>query len=118
MTLRQWRINEGEAGLCTVVETEVYLRSAERMMDRAEQDAVVDYLAADPLAGDLIPGAGGIRKVRVPLAGRGKRGGGRVLTFFVKGKAVYLLLAYAKNEQANPTPEQARLLRHFVETLF
>jgi hypothetical protein len=116
--VRQWRIDEDGSGLCTVVETEVYLRSAERVMDREERDAVVDYLAANPLAGDLIPGAGGIRKVRVPLAGRGKRGGGRVLTVFVKGRAVYLLLAYAKNEQANPTPEQARLLRHMVETLF
>lgn len=54
----------------------------------------------------------------MPLAGRGKRGGGRVLTFFVKDRAVYLLLAYAKNAQANPTPEQARLLRALVETLF
>jgi hypothetical protein len=74
--LRQWRMGRYGSNLCTVVETEVYLRSAERVMSREERDAVVDYLAANPLAGDLIPGAGGIRKVRVPLAGRGKRGVG------------------------------------------
>lgn len=96
----------------------MYLRSAERVMDAEERAAIIDHLASHSLAGDLIPGTGGIRKVRVPLAGRGKRGGGRVLTVFVRDKAVYLLLAYAKNAQATPTPEQARLLRHIVETLF
>lgn len=66
MTLRHWRISEDETGLCTVVETEVYLRSAERVMDREERDAVVDYLAANPLIGDLIPGAGGSARCGCP----------------------------------------------------
>jgi hypothetical protein len=118
MNIRHWRIAEREILRWTVVETEVYLRSAKPIMDEEERAAVIDYLAAYPLAGDLVPGAGGIRKVRVPLPGRGKRGGGRVLTFFVKGKAVYLLLAYAKNDQANPTLEQARILARMIETLF
>ncbi|MDP4026789.1 type II toxin-antitoxin system RelE/ParE family toxin [Methylobacterium sp. NEAU 140] len=103
--------------LLTVVETEIYLRSAERVMDAAEREAVTDYVAAHPQDGDVIPGSGGIRKIRVPLSGRGKRGGGRVLTFYVKDRAVYLLLVYAKADQENPTPEQARVLRHLVKTL-
>ena len=107
-----------ETPLHTVVETELYLRSAERVMDADERGAVVDYLAANPQAGDVVPGSGGIRKVRVPLAGRGKRGGGRVLSFLVTDRAVYLLLAYAKGDQANPTPEQSRALKWLVEDLF
>ena len=87
-------------------------------MREDEQSAVVTYIAANPQIGDVIPGTGSIRKVRVPLAGRGKRGGARVLSYFVSGRAVYLLLAYAKNEQANTTPEQARVLKRLVETLF
>jgi hypothetical protein len=103
--------------LHTVIETEVYLRTAERLMTEVERAAVVDFFAANPQAGDVIPGAGGLRKVRVPLAGRGKRGGARVISCFVGRHGVYLLFAYAKNEQANPTPEQARILARLVETL-
>lgn len=103
--------------LHTVIETEVYLRTAERLMSEDKRAAIVDFVASHPQAGDVIPGAGGLRKVRVPLAGRGKRGGARVITFFVGARGVYLLLAYAKNEQANPTPEQARALIRLVETL-
>lgn len=107
-----------EKPLHTVVETELYLRSAERVMSEAERHAVVDHLAADPQAGDVIPGSGGIRKVRVPLDGRGKRGGGRVLTFYFTDRAVYLLLAYAKGDQANPSAEQMRVLKRLIEDLF
>lgn len=107
-----------EKPLHTVVETDFYLRSAERVMDEIERNAVVDYIAANPQAGDLIAGGSGIRKVRVPLAGRGKRGGGRVLSFLVLDRAVYLLLAYAKNDQANPTPEQMRMLKRLVDDIF
>ena len=106
-----------ENPLHTVVETDIYLRSAERVMDEIERNAVVDYIAANPQAGDLMAGGGGIRKVRVPLAGRGKRGGGRVLSFFVTDRAVYLLLAYAKNDQANPSPEQMRVLKRLVDAI-
>lgn len=104
--------------LQTVIETEIYLRSAERLMTEPERAAVVDFFAADPSAGDVIPGTGGLRKVRVPLAGRGKRGGARVITCFVHARGVYLLLAYAKNEQANLTPAQAQTLARLVGTLF
>lgn len=103
--------------LWTVIETEVYLRTAERLMTDAERATVVDFVAANPQAGDVIPGAGGLRKVRVPLAGRGKRGGARIISCFVNQRGVYLLLAYAKNEQANLTPEQARVLARLVENL-
>ncbi|MEL6059254.1 MULTISPECIES: type II toxin-antitoxin system RelE/ParE family toxin [unclassified Methylobacterium] len=107
-----------EKSLHTVVETELYLRSAERVMSGAERHAVVDPLAVDPQTGDVIPGIGGIRKVRVPLSGRGKHGGGRVLTFYVTDRAVYLLMAYAKGDQANRSAEQMRVLKRLIEDLF
>ena len=52
--------------LHTVIETEIYLRSAERLMTEAERIAIVNFFAANPQAGDVIPGAGGLRKARVP----------------------------------------------------
>lgn len=104
--------------LHTVIETETYLRSAERVMSEEERAATVVYFAANPQAGDVIPGGGGLRKARVALAGRGKRGGARVITYFANAHGVYLLLAYAKNEQGDLTPDQARTLARMIETLF
>ena len=104
--------------LHTVIETEIYLRTAERVMTEIERAAVVDVVAAAPQAGDVIPGTNGLRKLRVPLAGRGKRGGARVISYFVGERGVYLLLAYAKNDQGNLTPEQTRVLARLIETLF
>ncbi|MEN3237929.1 hypothetical protein PUR29_31160 [Methylobacterium ajmalii] len=65
----------------------------------------------------MIPVTGGPRKVRVPLAGRGKRSGTQFISCFVGRRGVYLLLAYAKDEQVNPTPEQARIPARLVKTL-
>jgi hypothetical protein len=65
--------------LVTVVETPSYLAKAERIMSAAEMAAVVTAVVANPLAGDLIKGSGGLRKIRIGLDGRGKRGGGRVI---------------------------------------
>ena len=60
---------------------EVYMRSAERVMTDVARGAVVDFLAAHPQAREVIPGPSGLRKVRVPLTGRGERGSARVISF-------------------------------------
>jgi hypothetical protein len=59
----------------TVVETPSYLADAERLFSPEERLAVVDRLAADPTCGVVIPGSGGIRKVRFGFGARGKSGG-------------------------------------------
>lgn len=103
--------------LHTVIEVETFLRSAARIMNEAERGEVVDHFAAHPQAGAVIPGTGGFRKARVALSGRGKRGGARVITYFRTERGVFLLLAYAKNDQANLTPDQAKALMTLVEDL-
>jgi hypothetical protein len=71
-------------------------------MDEAERIEVVNTIAADPQAGDVIPGTGGLRKVRIPLKGRGKRGGARLITFFHDADTpVFLIAVYAKNVQGD-----------------
>src|SRR3990172_1977773 len=68
-------------------------------------------LLANAEAGDLIPGGGGLRKLRVPLPGRGKRGGSRVIYYWwATRERCYLLYAYAKNEQSDLTREQLKQL--------
>ena len=86
----------------TVVETVPYLADAERLFGPEEQASIVDTVSTDPRCGVVIPGTGGVRKLRVAASGRGKRGGGRVIYLF-GGDSVplFLLAAFAKNEKAD-----------------
>ena len=80
----------------TVVETPTYLADAEWLFSPDEQKAVVDRLAADPLCGVVIPGSGGIRKVRFGFGGRGKSGGARIIYLFGgEDLPVFALAAFA-----------------------
>jgi hypothetical protein len=65
--------------LVSVIETDAYLSKAAKMMSAVEMEAVVLMISESPTIGDVIPGTGGLRKMRIPLQGRGKRGGGRVI---------------------------------------
>lgn len=87
----------------TVVETPAYLSSAKAEgMDAEELKAVVTLVAANPLAGDLIVGSGGCRKLRVAGKGKGKSGGYRVVTYFASPKLpVFLIAVLAKGSRAN-----------------
>lgn len=77
-----------------------------------------NLLIKNPEAGDVIQGTGGARKVRVPLDGRGKSGGGRVIYVdVVVRERIYLLMAYPKNMQTDLSPDQKKMVRKVVETI-
>lgn len=102
----------------TVVETASYLAAAETILSEEERAGIVDLIAKTPDLGDVIPGTGGLRKVRVPLAGRGKRGGGRLITFFHDtGMPVFLIMIYAKGTQTDLTPAQTRAARALTDSI-
>jgi hypothetical protein len=91
-----------QGALVTVVEAAEFLRQAQRFMTNEERAALVNYLARHPESGDLIKGAGGVRKLRWALAGKGKSGGARVIYFFHSPSIpLYVISAYAKSERAN-----------------
>ena len=86
----------------TVIETPTFQRQAEKLWTAEERRAFIDWIAANPLAGDVIPGADGARKVRWSRAGSGKSGGARVIYFNLTEQEVVLLIAvYAKSDRAN-----------------
>ena len=90
--------------LQTVVETPSYLSDAVRLLTEDERASVVDRVALDPHVGLVIPGSGGVRKIRVGFGGRGKRGGARVIYLFGGDDVpVFLLAAFAKNEKSDLT---------------
>src|SRR5271166_315827 len=103
-------------GLITVVETPEFLAASRGLFDEDQRTLLVSYLAAHPLAGDLIAGTGGIRKLRWALAGRGKRGGARVI-YYVHSERLplFLLTAYAKDVRADLSAKDRAGLRALVK---
>jgi mRNA-degrading endonuclease RelE of RelBE toxin-antitoxin system len=88
--LTQWGIKSMQ----TVAETPTFVRQTEKLFSEQEKRELIDFLAANPLAGDEIPGSGGVRKVRFAASGRGKRGGARVIHYYLeKTMPLYALLA-------------------------
>lgn len=107
-----------DAAPVTVVETPEFLAAARRLMSDADRQLLVDYLAYNPMAGDLIPGTGGVRKLRWALEGRGKRGGARVIYFHHDpGMPLFALTAYAKNERADLSQGDRNDLRRLTALL-
>lgn len=89
----------------TVIETPAYLAAAkEGGMGDVERQAVVDLIAVNPEAGDIMPGCGRARKLRVARPGGGKSGGYRVISYYAGADVpVFLLTVFAKNMKSNLT---------------
>jgi hypothetical protein len=95
-----------------------FLAATRKLMDDTERAELVGYLAYHPTSGDVIPGSGGVRKMRWGLEGRGKRGGARVIFFFHDmDMPLYLLTAYAKNERENLDQSEIRTMRKIIPIL-
>lgn len=102
----------------SVVETPAYLSQACRIMSEDERAEVVDRLAVAPSTGVVIRGTGGLRKMRVPLQGRGKSGGARVIYWFhSENYPAVLLWVFAKNEADDLTAAQRAALADATRAL-
>lgn len=102
----------------SVIETPEFLTVTRRIMDDEERAVLIDYLAYNPGAGDLIRGTGGVRKMRWGLAGRGKRGGARVFYFYHSPKIpLFALTAFAKGQQTDLTQAERNGLRTLTARL-
>jgi hypothetical protein len=96
-------------GPVSVIELSGYRRRADQLLTADEQAAVVDLIAYEPTCGDLIPGTGGLRKVRIGHGSSGKRGGARVIYFFYNVEFPVLIMAlYAKNEKSDLSARERR----------
>ena len=101
------------------VETPVFTQVISRLVDDEQYRSLQIALMLRPEQGPVIRGAGGLRKVRWASPGGGKRGGLRVIYYWARAeRAFYMLYAYAKNEQADLTPAQARQLGQLVREEF
>lgn len=71
----------------TVVETPLFIKQAAELFDENERNELIDVLAANPQAGDEIPGTSGVRKMRFGAKGKGKRGGARIIYYWYSDEA-------------------------------
>ena len=103
----------------TVIETSDYLADAvDAGISRSERETIVDFLAENPKAGDLIPGSGGARKLRFAGRGKGKSGGYRVITYFGgEDIPVFLLNVFAKGDRVNLSRAEVNELRRELSGL-
>ncbi len=87
------------------VETPVFTAGMRRLLDEEAYRALQIALLLRPEQGFVIPRSGGLRKIRWTATGRGKRGGIRVIYYWhAAEETFYMLFAYAKNVQGDPTP--------------
>jgi hypothetical protein len=98
------------------VETPVFTSSLRGLLSAEEYRQLQIALLLRPEQGAVIRGSGGLRKLRWGVAGRGKRGGVRLIYYWEPaGELFYLLYVYPKNVQDDLTPFQVRALRRLVE---
>ena len=97
------------------VETSIFTERITKLLTDDEYYDLQAVLAENPRAGDVIPEAGGLRKLRWKVSGRGKRGGLRVIYYCWSEHRLYMIFVYDKAQQGDLTPEQLRALRAYVK---
>ena len=98
------------------LETSIFTRRVTRILPDNEYRQLQAVLVDRPDAGAIIPGSGGIRKIRWSASGRGKRGGARVIYYWAtEQERILMLFIYAKNESDDLSADQLKTLKHLVE---
>ena len=101
-----------------IIETPTFTRMITAFLNDEDYRILQHILAANPEAGDIIRGGGGIRKIRFALPGKGKRGGVRVIYYWQKSKdSIFMLIAYIKSKKSTLTTEETVILKRLVKEI-
>lgn len=105
--------------LQTIVETPEFMAKAKKILTEDMRIELINYLAANPLAGNVIKETGGIRKLRWRVVvGKGKSGGARVIYFYHdRTMPIFLLTLYLKSKQENLTKVECHLLQKVTKQI-
>ncbi len=99
-----------------IVETSVFTKQIRSLLKEDEYRALQEKLVINPLAGAVIRGSGGLRKLRWATEGRGKSGGIRVIYYYVAADGlIFMLAAYAKVAKDDLTDKEVAALRKLVK---
>jgi mRNA-degrading endonuclease RelE of RelBE toxin-antitoxin system len=98
------------------IETPIFTKLVSDLIPDDEYRKIQLALFLRPEAGKIIPGSGGLRKIRWKSSSSGKRGGLRLFYFWdVQKDRIYMLLIYKKSKQEDLTPSQLKILRNLVK---
>ena len=101
------------------IETSVFTRQIKNLISDDSYRQLQEWMVESPDRGKVIPGSAGCRKLRWKIAGKGKRGGIRVIYYWLKDShQVFMLIAYAKTASDDLTQEQIKLLGELVRNEF
>jgi hypothetical protein len=102
--------------MLTFIETKLFTRLADEYLGDEGLLALQIHLLAQPSIGKVIPGSGGVRKLRWSMPGRGKQGGMRVIYFLrMTRDEVWLLTLYPKNVSDNISATLLRKIRESID---
>jgi len=100
----------------TFIETRLFTRLVTQYLSDDDYSQLQRLLSRNPDAGTVIPGSGGVRKLRWPTRGRGKRGGYRVIYFVRRARGViWLLTIYPKNVADSIPTHVLKRIREEIE---
>ncbi len=100
----------------TVIETPVYAGKVERILTDDERDAFAVFIAQKPMAGPVVRGSGGVRKVRWAQKGKGKSGGARVIYYNrLENGEIWLLTIYAKSDRSTIPSHELKLIKEVID---
>ncbi len=95
------------------IETSIFTKLIYTYLTDDEYVGLQGFMLKYPEAGKIVPGSGGVRKLRWSIAGKGKRGGVRVIYYFKKHEnEIWMLTIYGKSEMENIP---AHILRQIAE---
>jgi mRNA-degrading endonuclease RelE of RelBE toxin-antitoxin system len=101
------------------IETPIFTREISTFLKDEEYRSLQLALLFRPEQGALIPGSGGLRKLRWGFHGKGKRGGCRVIYYWDKKQdIIYMLFVYPKSKREDLTPAQIKMLSRLVQEEF
>jgi len=99
-----------------IVETPIFTKRVTTILSPEDYRLLQSELVLRPESGKIITGSGGLRKLRWTGSGRGKRGGSRLIYYFMRDdKVILMLFIYAKNETEDLTKDQIKVLRSIVQ---
>lgn len=100
----------------TFIESAVFERVRDVYLDDDEYAELQQFMMENPEAGRMVPGSGGVRKLRWKRKGMGKRSGLRVIYFVrYQPNECWMLTLYAKSKQENIPAHILRQLKEAFE---
>ena len=100
------------------IETQLFTKLIQQILPDDSYRLLQEEITLNPEIGVVVPAGGGIRKLRFALPGKGKRGGARLIYYWLTSKdKIYMLLAYKKAKKENLEHGQLAILRALVKEL-